>query len=332
MNSLNPILQKVAVIGAGISGLSCATQLKKLGFEVKVFEKSHSPSGRMSNRRGEDWMADHGAQYFTARDPLFIDEVNSWMKNDAAAIWAPNLKVYENSLWRQTSNQEIRYVGTPNMSSPGKYLAQNLSVQYNQTINAINRNGNKWAIHSLESGEISTDFDWVILAIPAIQAGTLANSINEQIEQITSSANMKGCWTLITRLHEKSTVEFDAAFINSEIISWVCKNNSKPGRSGQESWTVHANPAWSQEHIKADKNTITHLIVSCAQKLGLDCNNADLSIHRWRYANGHITTAPNFYFQHDLNFGICGDWLHGGRVEGAWLSGHKLANMLSSHQ
>ena len=45
----------VAIIGAGLAGLSCATQLQAKGLKVQTFEKSRSPSGRMSTRIGGDW-------------------------------------------------------------------------------------------------------------------------------------------------------------------------------------------------------------------------------------------------------------------------------------
>jgi predicted NAD/FAD-dependent oxidoreductase len=32
----------------------------------------------MSTRRGDGWQCDHGAQYFTARDPGFRAEVARW--------------------------------------------------------------------------------------------------------------------------------------------------------------------------------------------------------------------------------------------------------------
>ena len=57
----------VAIIGAGIAGLSCAAALQQGGLEVSLFEKSRGPAGRMSTRRGDDWQCDHGAQYFTRR-------------------------------------------------------------------------------------------------------------------------------------------------------------------------------------------------------------------------------------------------------------------------
>ena len=103
----------IAIIGAGISGLSCATELKVLGFQVQLFEKSRGPSGRMSTRNGDNWSADHGAQYFTARDPLFIQELNTWIRAGVAAKWHPHLKVYADSQWRESSSTENRYIGVP---------------------------------------------------------------------------------------------------------------------------------------------------------------------------------------------------------------------------
>ena len=40
--------KKVAIIGAGISGLICAYELKKVGFAVTVYEKNAFVGGRMS--------------------------------------------------------------------------------------------------------------------------------------------------------------------------------------------------------------------------------------------------------------------------------------------
>jgi len=123
MNYQNNKNKSVAIIGAGLSGLSCATHLKALGYQVELFEKSRGPSGRMSTRHGDGWTADHGAQYFTARDPHFIQELDSWISQSAAAVWSPDVKVYEDSHWRESHSKENRYVGTPDMSSPGKYLS-----------------------------------------------------------------------------------------------------------------------------------------------------------------------------------------------------------------
>ena len=319
----------VGIVGAGLAGLSCASRLKDLGFKVHVYEKSYGPSGRMSTRNREGWSADHGAQYFTARDPLFIEEMNNWIKAGVAAAWNPRLSVYEGGQWRASNSTENRYVGTPAMNSPGKYLARSLSIQFNSTIDKIIRRNGRWSIRSLETGDIDQAFDYLVLAIPAPQATVLAKSIDPSIEEFSSKANMLGCWTVMARFTESPHILFDAAFINDEIISWISRNNSKPGRSGQETWTIHANPQWSQQWIELDKDVSSKHILECTRKLGLDFENAEISTHRWRYASGAINPGNGFILNPDIRLGLCGDWLNGGRVEGAWLSGLKLANAIN---
>jgi predicted NAD/FAD-dependent oxidoreductase len=165
--------------------------------------------------------------------------------------------------------------------------------------------------------------------MPAPQTSALLNSFDSGIAELTSQAHMKPCITLLATFDTPQDINFDAAFVNSEIISWIAKNNSKPNRSGLETWTIHTKPEWSEQFIDADNNVVTKLIIEAAQALGLDCEKAQLMIHRWRYANGHIPTVPQFHLDSDAQLGLCGDWLHGGRVEGAWLSGYKLANAIA---
>ena len=328
MNDLSPNNTSVSIIGAGIAGLSCANRLQALGFQVQIYEKSRGPSGRMSTRNGDGWSADHGAQYFTARDPLFIDELSTWIKADVAAPWNPHLKVFQNNQWCESSSKDSRYVGTPAMNSPAKHLAKNVAIECNQTIDCITHQNGKWLLHSLETGDIKRQFDWLILALPAEQAFALTQSANLSIECTSAQFNMQGCWTVMAQFTQKPGINFDAAFINDEIISWICRNNSKPGRTGQESWTIHANALWSQQRIELDKDEAAKLILECAMQLGLDCRNAAISTHRWRYASGSIDSIPRFNLHTDIKLGLCGDWLNGGRVEGAWLSGYQLASQI----
>ena len=322
----------VAIIGAGISGLSCATRLQKLGFEIEVYEKSRGVSGRMSTRDGDGWNADHGAQYFTARDPLFIEELKHWIQSEVASIWNPRLKVFKQDQWHDSISSENRYVGTPNMTTPGKFLARNLSIQLNQTIDHITYKAGKWSLHSVEGGNIQKQFDWLVLALPAPQALALTQQIDMKIKGLVSGANMQGCWTVIAIPDKNLNIDFDAAFVNNEIISWVSRNNSKPNRIGREVWTIHANPQWSQESIELDNDAAAELILDCAKKLGLDFGSPKISIHRWRYASGHVNPASGPIINQDLKLGFCGDWLHGGRVEGAWLSGYELASQIEALQ
>ena len=331
-----PIQKKVAVIGAGIAGHSCAIQLQKFGFEVELFEKSRGPSGRMSTRQGKDWVADHGAQYFTARDPILIAELNTWIDAGIVSLWNPKIGVYEAGQWTESSSAEKRYIANPGMNALGKFLAKDLRLHFNQTIDQLTPNKNGWQLSSKESGLINTFFDFLVIAIPAPQAAQLTKSLSKEIQSIYQSVNMNGCWTVMANLNQKSSLPFDAAFINGEIISWICRNQSKPHRSGNgsgnETWTIHASPSWSQENIELDASAASTTLLDCAKKLGLDCTHAEISTHRWRYASGSANPSPEYIFMPMENLGLCGDWLNGGRVEGAWLSGYKLADQIEQIQ
>jgi len=323
-----PFKKRVAVIGAGIAGLSCASRLQEMGFDVEVFEKSRGPSGRMSTRQGNGWAADHGAQYFTARDPLFLHNLKAWIEGGVVSSWHPKIGLFEDGQWHESSSDEKRYVANPGMNALGKFLAGDLIVHLNQTIDQLISIKDQWQLSSKESGPINSTFNYIILAIPAPQVVALAKKLPSEVESVCAAVDMDGCWTVIARFNEKPPFPFDATFVNGEIISWICRNQSKPDRSGKESWTIHASPSWSQENIELDAADVNRQLLECARNLGLDCRGAEISTHRWRYASGYSKANPEFIFIPKFYLGLCGDWLNGGRVEGAWLSGRKLADQI----
>ena len=328
-NSNGASRPKIAVIGAGLAGLACAAELQARDFLVDIFEKSRGSGGRMSTRRGADWAVDHGAQYFTARDPLFINALSSWLDQKQVALWAPELKVFENGQWQTIQSNDKRYVATPGMSSLGKYLAQPLSVQHEQTIKQIERVGSTWVLHTNEAGQISRTYEGLVLTIPSPQALALVNGLDTEASQLAAATQMNACWTLMIKFATQPALELDAGFVNHDIISWLCRNASKPERSDRDYWVVHANPIWSQTFIELSKEEATAKIVERLTRLGFHCQGAEITTHRWRYASGFLETQPECYLSAETHLGLCGDWLHGGRVEGAWLSGYKLAHRMA---
>jgi len=59
-----PTPRRVAVVGAGIAGITAARTLAQAGWHVIVFEKSRGAGGRIATRRTEWGGFDHGAQFF----------------------------------------------------------------------------------------------------------------------------------------------------------------------------------------------------------------------------------------------------------------------------
>ena len=81
---------RIAVIGAGMAGLSCAKHLSEHGVHTTIFEKSRGLGGRLATRRADSGIAfDHGAQFIAARSTLFGNMVNEAIRNGAADYWRP---------------------------------------------------------------------------------------------------------------------------------------------------------------------------------------------------------------------------------------------------
>ncbi len=56
--------KRVAIVGAGIAGLSAAFRLKQAGYEPTVFEKDSFPGGRMSSEKVDGFIIDKAAYTF----------------------------------------------------------------------------------------------------------------------------------------------------------------------------------------------------------------------------------------------------------------------------
>lgn len=51
--------------------------------------------------------------------------------------------------------------------------------------------------------------------------------------------------------------------------------------------------------------------------------------HRWRYADTEPALNMGYGWDAECRIGLCGDWLNGGKVEGAWLSGIRMADAMT---
>lgn len=57
-------------------------------------------------------------------------------------------------------------------------------------------------------------------------------------------------------------------------------------------------------------------------------SHAPIEGHWWRYSRALIDVDIGSMFNRDINLAIAGDWLHGSRIGGAYLSGLELAESI----
>jgi len=207
------------VIGSGIAGLSCATALQQAGLEVSLVDKSRGPGGRMSTRQGDDWQGDdwqcdHGAQYFTARHAEFRAAVARWQQAGVADLWAPRLWRFDGDSRECRESRVERFVGTPTMTAPARYLASTLSVQAPANIQQIRRQAHGWQVCPAEHGWLETSFSAVLLAVPAPQVAPLLKQLEPGLVALADRAVMRGSWALMLRFAALVNLAFNAAFVN----------------------------------------------------------------------------------------------------------------------
>lgn len=316
--------KSVAVIGAGMSGLSAAVRLTKAGLNCTVFEKSRGIGGRMLSRRIEgEYGFDHGAQYFTARSQPFRDFLRVGLESGAIKPWHPSGS-------SNVKDAEM-YVGAPSMNQPVKSLAAHLDVRLNIQISDIQRTTEAWRIngngltHPLE-------FDYVVLSVPAPQARDLTR-FSPKLQAELESVHMEPCWAVMVELQQASTCEADVIRPADGPIEWLAHNNSKPGRAvTPERWVAHANADWSKSHLEyTSEDVIEELWPEIARILeikGLELPT--LTAHRWRYAR--VSHPANSHYLEDES-GTClavGDWCLGPRVECAFETGLRAAEYIKA--
>lgn len=318
---------EIAIIGAGIAGLACARRLQLAGVRTVVIEKSRGPGGRMSTRRGDDWQCDHGAQYFTVRHPLFKAEVERWLKAGVAALWQPRLTVFGAMADHELDPSLQRFVGVPRMTAPARWLADELELITQTTVRQIHLVKGGWKIMTHEHGELAPTYRAVVMAVPAPQAEPLLRPCAPTLADVAIQANMRGCWAMMLNYPTPLELAFDAAFINSGPLRWVARNSSKPGRTGIDTWLLHASAEWSQAHLEDNNEDVARHLLDAFAALGAP-PPAQWTLHRWRYADTESPLQHGAVWDTALGLGLCGDWLSGGKVEGAWLSGHSLAEQV----
>ncbi|MDJ0922827.1 MAG: FAD-dependent oxidoreductase [Henriciella sp.] len=318
----------VVIIGAGMAGLSAARALQAAGREVELFDKGRGPGGRMSTRRAETDLGqvafDHGAQYFTARDPEFAALVSEMVQAGAVAEWQADLVEIDAQGDVRPMRDERRFVGVPGMNGIIRAMAAPLSVQWAKRLVNTSREEGGWRL-VFEDGEVRGGFDQLLFAVPAEQAVDLFQTLHPPFASDAAQAVSDPCWALMLAFEERVDTAWDGGRFEVGAISWAARNSSKPGRSPIETWTLHASPEWSKQHLEADPQEVVSPLLAAFGEHARFAPPIHAAAHRWRYAQITRSAQSDSAWNADLQLGMCGDWRIGARVEAAWLSGRDLA-------
>ncbi|MFC7420594.1 NAD(P)/FAD-dependent oxidoreductase [Iodobacter arcticus] len=321
----------VLILGAGMAGLSCARRLQDAGKKVLVLEKARGLGGRMACRRTEKGAWDHGAQYFTASDRDFAAQVAAWQQSGSVADWQGKIQAWDGQRF-STPSATQRWVGVPGMNAPLRALADGIEILFDVKIAGLEAIDGGWQVLA---GEQSWQASQVVLSTPAEQVGPLLPA-GHALATLAASCQMEPCWALLIHSARPIALPFDGLFINQGPLSWLARNSSKLGRGSEENWVAHASPEWSRQHLELTPDKACAMLSRAFGDLFHDMpvdglpvfKLLQMSAHRWRFASGALPVADLPYALSNDGLALAGDWLAGGKVEGAYRSGSALAAAL----
>lgn len=321
-------MTRIAVIGAGMAGLTVARQLAEHA-DVTVFEKSPGYGGRMATRYAPPYEFDHGAQFFRAKSAEFHAELQRWAKAGVIAPWLGRHAELQRDRvisMREWTDEHPHFVAVPRMNTLGNYLATGIDVRLNTRVDGLARVSSGWQLTNESTGALGT-FDWVISTAPAPQTAALLPEVFAHHAEVRKSP-MSGCCAVMLGFEQPIELGWEAALVQNADISWISLNSSKPGRPNAFSMLVHSTNRYADSNLTGDHDRVLQHLLNEIEAIThiMRADIAFTSLHRWRYANApRRKSAQPFFVDKVLNLAACGDWCAHGRVEAAFLSGSSLA-------
>jgi predicted NAD/FAD-dependent oxidoreductase len=318
---------RIAMIGAGLGGLMCSRILQDHALDVRLFDKSRRSGGRATTRITDDGIQfDHGAQYFTIRDPGLRRYLESWISDKHVAEWQGHIVAIEEAGKFNELAPLQRYVGTPSMESLAHHLAADLSIQFETEVERALRSDRGYQLLGSDDRSFG-EFDIVLWNCPPIQTRKQIPPDCDWQARLTH-VEMVPCWAVMIATESRWDIPVDGAFVNQGNLSWIARDSSKPARpSGLETWVLHSTVNWANEHLETPKEQVAQDLIADAERVtgSLMPGPCFTRAHRWLYSRPAESLPESSLWDETNWLGACGDWCGGPRVEGALRSGISLS-------
>ena len=316
----DPALFDLLVLGSGIAGLAAAQLAQNDGKSVLVIDKGRQLGGRVSTRRQDGFVFNHGAQFVTAKGTEFASLLSK-------AKAAGHIKDW------QVSDDKIVQIGTPSMRDLPQFMAIGLMIRQQTEITKIAHHGGH--IGFFDKDDLVATGRNAIITAPAAQTGKLLADIYTDLAATAGLASYDPCWTIMLGLENDyglgtETLREEGAGIALSVPE-MTRSKQQSGL-GAPALTIQATGAWSQQHLQDDPQIVIESLRQIWQNLnGKPLGNIiTATAHRWLYAKV-ITAVPSDAprLSNDGKLVIAGDWLGGPRVEQAFDSGQQAYRHLN---
>ena len=328
---------RIAIIGAGISGLVAGRTLAKAGFEVVVFEKSRGYGGRMATRyagENHEIKLDHGVSYLEGQSPEFRAFLLELLEEGLTKPWSGRHMLLEKNRYMEYHHEEARAVAIDGMNSIGRYLARLVDVRLQERVGGLTfigddrRKKRSWMLN-LESSA-TYEADAVIIAAPSKQAYSVLNTTIDEVSTLKivreiDEVEYDPLFVLMAAYSSAPELEWDMLDIKASVLGWAAVESSKRDMK-KTHLVLHSTPEFARTHIEKREGVEKEMLKELSDLMGAWAGSPDWSqLHFWRY-NQAINPLGVPYI--DLNemekpLAVVGSYMNGNTVESAYLSGLK---------
>ncbi len=346
----------IAIVGAGIAGLSCAQQLQQAGYRVAVLEKSRGVGGRLATRRLPHDRADHGTCYLSPKGELFRELIAHLLERDVVQVWTDTAYTLDRDRTLQASPDRIpRYVAPDGMSAIAKYLTTGLDIRFSQRVIGLELTSDQTSDQTWTLAIENTQPDAaaastlkasaVLIAIPAPQAVILLEPLEKTIVsteliQPLRSVEFDPCIVVMAGYSEDCLQQWQATYGDVKAIAvqhpdlgWIGLDSSKRRTSCQPIFVVQSTAEFANQFLDtADLSPVGQKLLQAAaeQLLPWLATPEWMQVHRWRYSFPATPLSDRYWSAATTAPLVCaGDWCGGMRVENALLSGLSAADYLN---
>jgi renalase len=307
--------ESVAIIGAGLSGLSCAQVLRNAGVNVQVFERNSGVGGRCSTQLWQGHLVDTGVQFFTAQSGDFKKELLTRLRQFRPII-SPILDQYGQTL---PNSFGPRFYVLQGNNYFAHVLSSGLDVKLNCEVEAVKFK----ADGALVQGEL---FRAVVSSLPGPQSKQLFGLAKSPTDYETSLVGLlEYAGTDLGRSRESYARMLGDA--KEPLKATYCENN-KVGRivGNKTVFIVEATPGYSAQFADAPSDEYLPAIVAKHEEVWeIPAGRLTAAFgHCWRFARPkhgqrHEVLLPRGAF-------LCGDSRTDPTVEDVWLDGVKAGH------
>lgn len=343
------VMIDVAVIGAGLAGLSCAQRLQQAGFRVVVLEKSRGLGGRLATRRLLKTHADHGVRYLENQGKLTQALIQTLCEQGILHLWTDTIHEWRESGTLHPGMQvHCRYAASDGITAVAKFLGNGLEVWRSQRVQTLMPQTDRtWAL-TLEPNQ--SEFKptliarAVVIMIPAPQALILLEPLEEQglpAEFLAKLRSVKFDPCLTTIASYAAVQQTDATILSWQAIvfpddpdlAWLAIDSTKQLSPQLPAVVLQSTATFAQEHLEtSDLSSVGQQLLNQAASQLLQpwiAVSAQLQVHRWRYAFASQPLSETYLSTLvPLPLGCGGDWCGGNTVETALQSGTQCADQI----